>query len=562
MQQPVSGQTQYPGLLDPVQFVQSYKPEQARAQDDPQQGVPAQVVVTAAVSIPADPGPCQVPRLTSATYSAPQLAADKALVQQGRPNWVGPGNPYDAAVARLKAAEYTRYQQLLDLQWSQYRPQNEEEAESWRAAFRRLREGGIAWKDPAVQQWTQTQLQQGVLTDPRYPPKWAGPPVNVSPTSPELHPLDKPISAAVVAIAKSTKHSLVVLGDTVVNLSPHAEMRATINARPDRDGKINAPVVPTRPEHSPLEVAIALVDIGSYVVPIGAPARVAAAAGTKAASVGAARVAAEAGAATTRSLPVHMAEATTLPAIRVPNAAPRPYSDVMPSPPAMNSLTNGPSVMPLNAYVRPSEGLPLAQMLTSEESVARAAKDLVAEVEQFVMLRSTSQSLVTAGAHDVAVGQRLGAAMHASESAPAVRTTTGGGLPTGAPPSRPVDGSLTPPSGSIPRQTLYHYTTEGRLSQILNALELWASRKADNPKDARYGDGQYLSDIEPGTLRPGQLSYRFLSTPRGWRRFTHYIEVDVTGLTVIAGREGVFLIPNSGPLDLTGRIVRSGKNMP
>jgi hypothetical protein len=36
--------------------------------------------------------------------------------------------------------------------------------------------------------------------------------------------------------------------------------------------------------------------------------------------------------------------------------------------------------------------------------------------------------------------------------------------------------------------------------------------------------------------------------------------IDVSGLNVIKGRAGVFLIPNEGPLDLTGRIVSSGGN--
>jgi hypothetical protein len=79
-----------------------------------------------------------------------------------------------------------------------------------------------------------------------------------------------------------------------------------------------------------------------------------------------------------------------------------------------------------------------------------------------------------------------------------------------------------------------------------------------NPKDARYGDGQYLSDIVPGTKTPGQLAYAFLNDPRGWRRFTHYVEIDVTGWEIVEGRQGVFVIHNSEDLDLAGRIVGGG----
>jgi hypothetical protein len=38
------------------------------------------------------------------------------------------------------------------------------------------------------------------------------------------------------------------------------------------------------------------------------------------------------------------------------------------------------------------------------------------------------------------------------------------------------------------------------------------------------------------------------------------VEIDVTGLNVIEGRAGVFVVPNEGPLDLTGRIVSWGAN--
>jgi hypothetical protein len=86
------------------------------------------------------------------------------------------------------------------------------------------------------------------------------------------------------------------------------------------------------------------------------------------------------------------------------------------------------------------------------------------------------------------------------------------------------------------------------------------SLKANNPKDARYGDGQYLTDIEPGTKTQGQLSAAFLRVPWAGQKFTHFLEIDVTGLDVVEGRPGVFVVPGSGPLDLTGRIVRSGRN--
>lgn len=108
------------------------------------------------------------------------------------------------------------------------------------------------------------------------------------------------------------------------------------------------------------------------------------------------------------------------------------------------------------------------------------------------------------------------------------------------------------------RRTLYHYTTANGYAEILSSENLRPSLRVANPKDARYGDGQYLSDIVPGTKTPGQLAYAFLNDPRGWRRFTHYVEIDVTGWEIVEGRQGVFVIHNSEDLDLAGRIVGGG----
>jgi hypothetical protein len=105
---------------------------------------------------------------------------------------------------------------------------------------------------------------------------------------------------------------------------------------------------------------------------------------------------------------------------------------------------------------------------------------------------------------------------------------------------------------------LFHYTNEEGLNGILESGELRPSLKAVNPNDVRYGNGQYLSDIVPGTKTPAQLSRAFLGQPFQGAKYTHFIEIDVSGLNVTQGREGVFVIPNDAPLDLTGRIISSG----
>ena len=82
--------------------------------------------------------------------------------------------------------------------------------------------------------------------------------------------------------------------------------------------------------------------------------------------------------------------------------------------------------------------------------------------------------------------------------------------------------------------------------------------KSNNPKDARYGNGQYLSDINPESTTPTKLAKKFINVPNKYK-YTHYIEIDVSGLNVIQGRDGVYVIPNEEALDLTGRIINSGK---
>jgi hypothetical protein len=109
-------------------------------------------------------------------------------------------------------------------------------------------------------------------------------------------------------------------------------------------------------------------------------------------------------------------------------------------------------------------------------------------------------------------------------------------------------------------RVFYHYTTARGLAGILASMELRASLAATNPNDVRYGEGQYMTDIQPGTMTGVDLSTAFLGFPFQSRRYTHYVAIDVTGLTAVQGRPGVFVIPGTRPLDLTGRIVGYGEN--
>ena len=108
--------------------------------------------------------------------------------------------------------------------------------------------------------------------------------------------------------------------------------------------------------------------------------------------------------------------------------------------------------------------------------------------------------------------------------------------------------------------TYFHYTSEKGLSGILESNQILPSLKANNPKDARYGDGQYLSNILPGTSTNASLSRSFVGMPFQGNRFERFVAIDTRGLNVVEGRKNVFVIPNNRPLDISGRIIGYGRN--
>lgn len=118
------------------------------------------------------------------------------------------------------------------------------------------------------------------------------------------------------------------------------------------------------------------------------------------------------------------------------------------------------------------------------------------------------------------------------------------------------DGTVYKASDIVEKpSTLYHYTSEKGLAGILDTGTLNPSLKANNPKDARYGNGQYFSDIAPGTRSNASLSKQFINNPWQGSKYSNYVGVDTSNLTVVKGRDGVYVLPNENPLDLTDRIV-------
>lgn len=53
-----------------------------------------------------------------------------------------------------------------------------------------------------------------------------------------------------------------------------------------------------------------------------------------------------------------------------------------------------------------------------------------------------------------------------------------------------------------------------------------------------------------------------MGNPFQGNRFTSIVQVDVTDLRAIEGRSGVCVVPGTKPLDLSGRILGFGRNMP
>ncbi|WP_167976648.1 HYD1 signature containing ADP-ribosyltransferase family protein [Lentzea indica] len=111
---------------------------------------------------------------------------------------------------------------------------------------------------------------------------------------------------------------------------------------------------------------------------------------------------------------------------------------------------------------------------------------------------------------------------------------------------------------------------------IVESGELLASK---GTKNARYGDGQYFTDIAPeavaalckdelsaaqvagGRISRYELVQRLFGRPRkgGYYKITRFVEIDVSGLNLIKGREHVFAHLSNDALDIASRIVRNGK---
>jgi hypothetical protein len=69
-----------------------------------------------------------------------------------------------------------------------------------------------------------------------------------------------------------------------------------------------------------------------------------------------------------------------------------------------------------------------------------------------------------------------------------------------------------------------------------------------------------LSDIIPGTRSANSLSSTFLRVPGQGQRFSHYLEIDVSGLEVVEGRPAILERIAASPA-LGQRVEQRGGNV-
>ena len=63
-----------------------------------------------------------------------------------------------------------------------------------------------------------------------------------------------------------------------------------------------------------------------------------------------------------------------------------------------------------------------------------------------------------------------------------------------------------------------------------------------------------------GKMSLGQLAGDIYGDSRKLNSITHFVEIDVTGLDVTEPRKNTFRVANIGDLDVSNRIVRSGRS--
>ncbi len=107
------------------------------------------------------------------------------------------------------------------------------------------------------------------------------------------------------------------------------------------------------------------------------------------------------------------------------------------------------------------------------------------------------------------------------------------------------------------RLILYHYTNRKNLPSILTTQVLLPSLKANNPNDARHGNGQYFTDLNPYLYNSSQIAQKLISWPNKYK-YNSYVAIDVTGLNIENPEACIYVHKSQVPLNISGRIVGFG----
>jgi len=106
-----------------------------------------------------------------------------------------------------------------------------------------------------------------------------------------------------------------------------------------------------------------------------------------------------------------------------------------------------------------------------------------------------------------------------------------------------------------------HYTDEAGYNGILSSQSIKVSDASVDPIHARHGTGVYVTNLVSEDFRIGQAAKLFWNMPFYTAKLTHYIDIDTTGLEVLAtDKPYIYRILADPPsLDLSGRIVGGGE---
>ncbi|MFD3596235.1 hypothetical protein ACFWU5_26240 [Nocardia sp. NPDC058640] len=395
------------------------------------QGTPIELEVAGICALPVQvpetsplPGSITTPDTifrTGRGYGSEQLRADLDTIAAAESGLTSAeaGLAAAAARARLNSAMYTPTEQFNDLRWANREPRTESEARDRFDARTRLNEAGIPWSDPRIQEWIDNGLDVAMATDPTMPVRYQPPPL-FSPY--EIR--QQQIEASRVDI---TGNDLRQGANEFLAAITYGPALVLWEAAHDRG------------DHSGADIAWAAAELGLNIVGIvpgvGALTGLAAKATVR-------RLAPEFWGvlSTTDDVVDAVRAGQALQDVRVTNSAldyrqkfmldrgstptpganaidnappPLPNHAAVPGPVSVPGLHTTVHGIPAAAASRPvhladeftptpaavnGAELPLNQILANEGMIAQAAKDLVADIEQFVMLEARMPVTAMAGA--------------------------------------------------------------------------------------------------------------------------------------------------------------------